>query len=206
MPTPLRLFNDVYFQRWGPPAPRDATWAPFSRLPAELRLHVWLACLRRHRMIELDICPAANKDATTYPGNGSQYYTDLNALGNVVSGRGYVLNWSGRCRGHAGSYSPLLWVNHEARRATLGFTSVHLPFFGLQREQILYLNPTYDAISIQPPWDEGYYTTAFDPLTLLADFLHDVKVYDRKEQGYVCKSFCVCVANSPTTIELLTSR
>ena len=32
------------------------------------------------------------------------------------------------------------------RRATLGFYRVHLPFFGLQREQVLYLNPAYDVI------------------------------------------------------------
>ncbi|KAK4232799.1 hypothetical protein C8A03DRAFT_39567 [Achaetomium macrosporum] len=184
--TPPRLFNDVHLGRWEPPVPRSTTWTPFSRLPAELRLHVWLACLRRHRMIEIDICPAAEEDATTYPGDGSQsrYYTDRNGLGNVVSGRSYVLSWSGRRRrGHAGSYSPLLWVNHESRRATLEFYRVHLPFFGLQREGVLYLNPAYDVVSIRSRWDESRTTPHPNPLTLLADFLHDVKAYDPKEQG-----------------------
>ncbi|KAK3304760.1 uncharacterized protein B0T15DRAFT_252523 [Chaetomium strumarium] len=186
-----RLFNDVHFERWEPPAPRDTTWAPFSRLPAELRLYVWQACLRRHRMIELDIWPAAEEDVTdtTYPDHDSQFpyytYTNRNKLGNVVSGRGYVLSWSGRReQGPAGSFSPLLWVNHESRRATLGFYRVHLPFFGLQREQVLYLNPDYDIVSIQPRQDESRTTPPNPHLpTLLADFLHDVKAYDPRNQG-----------------------
>jgi hypothetical protein len=141
-------------------------------------------------MIELDLYCAAEEDATTYPGNGPQcrYYTDRNRLGNVVSGRGYVLCWTGRReRGHAGnvteSYSPLLWVNHEARRTALEFYRVHLPFFGLQRRQVLYLNPEYDVVSIRP---RSFHPP---PLCLLADLLHDVKAYDPKRQGYVCGFF-----------------
>jgi hypothetical protein len=185
-PVRPRLFNDVHFERWEPPAPRDTTFAPFSRLPAELRLQVWQAGLRRHRMIELEICAAREEIAGTYPGDGSQsrYYTERNTLGNVVSGRRYVLSWRGLGRrDHAGAYSPLLWVNHEARRATLAFYRVHLRFFGLQREHVLYLNPEYDVVSIQPPGPEGQSPPGPNPLTLLADFLHDVKAYDLKEHG-----------------------
>ncbi|KAK4245880.1 hypothetical protein C7999DRAFT_33737 [Corynascus novoguineensis] len=138
-------------------------------------------------MIELDICPATVEDATTYPGDGSQswYYSDRNVLGNVVSNRNYILSWSGRCQTPVGSYSPLLWVNREARGATLGFYRVHLPFFGLQREKALYLNPEYDVVSIQPRWNENRdrTTRAPDYLTLLPDFLHDIKAYDHKGQG-----------------------
>lgn len=182
--TPPRLFNDVHFRLWDPPAPFDGVWAPFPRLPAELRLHVWLACLQRNRMIELDIGPAADENPTSYPGDGSQYYTTRNALGNIVSGRRYVLSWSSPCRRH--DDSPLLWVNREARRATLGFYSIRLPFFVSQKKPVLYLNPGYDIVSIRPR-DKGP-PTALEPLTLLADFLHDVKAYDHKGQGCVCEA------------------
>ena len=177
--TTTRLFNDVHFERWEPPAPHDTTWTRFHRLPAELRLEVWLAHLRRHRMIELDIAPAADEARDSYPGNPSQsrYYSERNQLGNVVSGRGYVLSMRGP-PGYSAPLNPLLSVNHEARRAALGFYSVHLPFPGLHSERVLYLSPLYDLFSI----DLGI-------ATLLADFLHDVKAYDARKQGYVCKFF-----------------
>ena len=47
------------------PAPCDnpvSTWAPFPRLPPQLRLDIWLHHLRQHRMIEVDIRPAAADD------------------------------------------------------------------------------------------------------------------------------------------------
>jgi len=181
-PTPPRLFNDVHFQRWGPQGPRHvAPWAPFARLPPELRRYLWLACLRRHRMIDLDICTPAGEDAAVHSGHASQYYSRRNALGNIVSGRDYVLSWSGDRQGPAGAFSPLLWVSREARRAALAFYRVQLPFFGLQRDRVLYLNPTYDVVSIQPQWKPGRAASH----RLLADLLHDIKAYDRKGQGYV---------------------
>ena len=180
-PTPPRLFNDVHFQRSEPQGPRHAaSWAPFARLPPELRRYLWLACLRRHRMIDLDIC-AADEDAAVHSRHGSQYYSHRNALGNIVSGRDYVLSWSGDRQGPAGAYSPLLWVSREARRAALAFYRVQLPFFGLQRDRVLYLNPAYDVISIQPQWESGRAVSHI----MLADLLHDIKAYDRKGQGYV---------------------
>ena len=197
-PTPLRLFNDVYFQRWDPPAPRHVTpWAPFARLPHELRHYVWLACLRRHRMIELDICGTPeDPDAAVHPNNHSQPYSDCNSLGNIVSGGDYVMSWSSRCQGPTGGYSPLLWVSREARQAALSFYRVQLPFFGLQRDQVLYLNPDYDVVSIRPSWDTDWYYV--DPHVMLVDFLHDVRAYDRKGQGYVYGSSVLTrqVANS----------
>ena len=183
-PTPPWLFNDVHFQRWEPPALRHvAQWAPFVRLPPELRRYLWLVCLRRHRMIELDICVAASEDAAAHPGDDSQYYRNRNALGNIVSGRDYVVSWTGNRQGSAGAYSPLLWVSREARQAALSFYRVHLPFFGLLRNRVLYLNPAYDVVSVQLQWEED--RAAFNRYVLLADFLHDVKAYDRKGQGYV---------------------
>ncbi|KAK3902842.1 hypothetical protein C8A05DRAFT_43825 [Staphylotrichum tortipilum] len=179
-PTPPRLFNDVHFQRWEPQGPRHAApWAPFARLPPELRRYLWLACLRRHRMIDLDICAAAGEDAAVHSGHGSQYYSHRNALGNIVSGRDYVLSWCGGHQGPAGAYSPLLWVSREARRAALAFYRVQLPFFGLQRDRVLYLNPAYDVVSIQPQCKPGHAVSHI----LLADLLHDIKAYDRKGQG-----------------------
>ena len=177
--TTTRLFNDVHFERWEPPPLHGTTWTRFPRLPAELRLEVWLAHLRRHRMIELDIAPAADEARDSYPGNPSQsrYYSERNQLGNVVSGRGYVLSMRGP-PGYAAPLSPLLSVNHEARRAALSFYSVHLPFPGLHSGRVLYLSPLYDLFSID-----------LDIATLLADFLHDIKAYDTGKQGYVCKSF-----------------
>ena len=183
-PAPPGLFNDVHFQRWEPPAPRHvAPWAPFVRLPPELRRYLWLVCLRRHRMIELDICVAASEDAAAHPGDDSRYYSSRNALGNIVSGRDYVVSWTGNRQGPAGAYSPLLWVSREARQAALSFYRVHLPFFGLQRNRVLYLNPAYDVVSVQLRREE--HGAAFHPYVVLADFLHDVKAYDRKGQGYV---------------------
>lgn len=149
-PTP-KLFNDVRISRWEPPGPcGDTTWPPFSRLPIELRLHLWLSYLRRHRMIEVDICD------TSYPDDASQsryYYTNRNHLGKIVSGRGYTLSIRGRrCHATPLSLSPLLWVNNEARRAALSFYHVHLPFPGPRPygEQVLYLNPEYGVVYVRP--------------------------------------------------------
>ncbi len=136
-------------------------------------------------MIELDLSSAADEDAAVH--SGSRHYRDRNALGNIVSGRGYVLTWTGRRQGPAaGAYSPLLWVSREARQATLSFYRVQLPFFGLQRDQVLYLNPEYDVVSVQPLWEVGL--TVFNAHILLVDFLHDMRAYDRKGQGYVHES------------------
>ncbi len=138
-------------------------------------------------MIELDLCGGADEDAVVHSGHGSQHYSDRNTLGNIVSGRDYVLTWTGRRRGPAAeAYSPLLWVSHEARQAALSFYRVQLSFFGLQRDQVLYMNPEYDVVSVQPRWEHG--CTAFNQHILLADFLHDTRAYDRKGQGYVYES------------------
>ncbi|KAL2014984.1 hypothetical protein VTK56DRAFT_6634 [Thermocarpiscus australiensis] len=182
-----RLFNDVYSSRCAPPAPCNATWAPFPRLPIELRLQIWLFYLQRHRMIEVDICSPADEDDTTYPGDvcQSRYYNDHNHLGKVVSGRGYTLNIRGR-GSYAASLSPLLWVNNEARRTALSFYHVHLPFPRLHGERVLYLNSEYDVVYVRPRQPEGvpFVHDRFPRhATILVDFLHDVKAYDNKDQG-----------------------
>ena len=190
---PLRLFNDVYFSRAATPPSYD-TWAPFSRLPAELRLHIWLLFLGRYRMINLGIHVAEDENATAYPGDTadgvrSQYYINRNHLDKIVSGRGYTLVIRGR--GYAASLNPLLWVNNEARQATLSFYRVHLPFPRQDGEQVLYLNPEYDVFCVRPEFRPKTLPPSPEPRpqppprTLLADFLHDVKAYDPKNQGYV---------------------
>ncbi|KAK3940184.1 hypothetical protein QBC46DRAFT_459121 [Diplogelasinospora grovesii] len=185
-----RLFNDVYFSRAAPPA--CDTWAPCPRLPVELRLQIWLLLLRRHRMIEVVVCADADDEGdTTYPGDapdGSQpwYYTDRNHLGRIVSGRGYTLALDMAGRGYAASLNPLLWVNSEARQAALKFYRVHLPFPRQDGEQVLYLNPEHDVLYVRPAFGSrsaGDYRPRPRTATVLADFLHDVRAYDPKDQG-----------------------
>lgn len=183
-PVSCRLFNDVHFDRQAPLPPRDAPWAPFPRLPAELRSQVWLFFLRRHRMIEVDICGGPNENGTDYPGDASQsrYYCSRNSLGQVVSGRGYILRIPGR-RGYAASLSPLLWVNTEARQAALRFYHIRLPLAGLHGGQLLYLNREYDIVFVRVQPSAAIGTVDPHRATLLADFLHDAKAYDSKAQG-----------------------
>jgi hypothetical protein len=182
----VRLFNDVFFSRTAPPAIWD-TWDPFPRLPVELRMSIWLLFLQRHRMIEVSIRAADDEDGTTYPGHDddaqSRFYTHRNYLGRIVSGRGYTLYIKGR--GYATSFSPLLWVNSEARQAALGFYRVHLPFPRQAGGQVLYLNPEHDVIYVRPEYPPPTVRLRIRPDTVLPDFLHDVRAYDPKDQGYV---------------------
>ncbi|KAH6641791.1 hypothetical protein F5144DRAFT_564898 [Chaetomium tenue] len=173
------------------------TWTFFSRLPTELRLHVWQSYLRRPRLIEVDVCAADDEEATSYPGDQvspSRYYANSNHRGKIVSGRGYKSSIRGR-RCYAASLSPLLWVNSEAREATLSFYRIHLPFPGKYKDQMLYLNPEYDIVYVQPRITERHYVDNGHAVpaapaapatgTLLVDFLHDAKAYDDKDQGVV---------------------
>lgn len=191
-PTP-RVYNDLYFGR-PEPSPLFDTWGQFSRLPVELRLQIWLLVLRRHRMLEITIWPADHEEVKcTYPhrprGTGPRYYTERNHLGNVISSRGYKLEIEGR--GYAATFSPILWVNRESRDAALRhYYRVHLPFPHQHAARTLYLNPEHDVLYLHP----GFQTRRRDlpppprfarPLTLLADFLHDVKAFDPKDQGYM---------------------
>ena len=196
-PTPM-LFNDVFSGRWTPATPSVDTWAPFPRLPPELRLSIWRLYLQRHRMVEI-VMRAAAHDVLQ-----SQYYTDRNHLGNLVSGRGYTLSIKGR-GGYAASLSPLLWVNQEARQAAFSFYRVHLPFFPQQlaqpkgQVQVLCLNPEYDVVYVQT--HEVWNRSVAGMGTVLADFLHDVKAYDHKDQGYVPVEFIFiyfCISFAPT--------
>lgn len=201
-----RLFNDVYTGRCALPAPYHDTWAPFPRLPSELRLLIWLTYLQRHRMVEVDIWSATDEDGTTYPGDVSQsrYYNGRNPLGKVVSGCCYTLGLEGR-GSYAASLSPLLWVNNEARRTALRFYHVHLPFPRLHGKRILYLNSEYDVVYLRPqrpPHPEDQFLPYGRPRrpTILVHFLHDVKAYDNKDQGWVSIMFslrivCICLAS-----------
>ena len=67
-----KLYNDVYFERQKSFVIHDS-WPPFLRLPAELRLQIWLAALRRHRMIELGlgvVAPNGGDEGDDDGGNG----------------------------------------------------------------------------------------------------------------------------------------
>jgi hypothetical protein len=182
--TPL-LFNDVYFSRWEEPIPPSLSiWAPFPRLPAELRLHIWQLSLQQHRMIEVDIYPTAGDHADT------PQYADRNHLGRIVSCRSP--SYTSRLRGHgsyaayAASLTPLLRVSREARAAALSFYHIHLP---LGIGQILYLSSEYDVVYVRPrPPKPIKRPPEADPKpefgVILVDFLHDARAYDYKDRGY----------------------
>jgi hypothetical protein len=188
----VKLYNDVHFSRAAAP-PVDQGWAPFPRLPAELRLHIWLLFLRRRRMIEVGVRPAKDEEGGAYPGDDaegqSRFYARLNHLGNRVSGRGYTLVLKGG-QGFATALNPLLGVSSEARQVALGFYRVHLPFPGRHGEQLLYFNPEYDVLSAWPAC--VYRTEGFVPMpnaaTVLVDLLCDMRAYDPKDQGCVSTS------------------
>lgn len=189
-PTPCTLFNHVHFGRQAPRAPYDITWAPFPRLPAELRRQIWLSCLRKHRMIELDIY------ATAEDNDQSQHYTIRNHLGNIVSGRDYSLSFSGS---YSAYLSPLLWVNSEARQTALTFYQIHLPLPGPSGGRVLHLSREYDVLFIWPsPFRLN--TGGHHPGTLLVDFLHDVKAHCHKGQGYICPCFLSCIVPSLNSV------
>lgn len=178
--TPPMLFNDVFFR----PAPCDnpgSTWAPFPRLPPELRLDIWLLYLRQHRMIEVDLRPAATDDP-----DARQIYTDRNHLGRIVSGRRYTFSIRG-----PGPYtaflSCILRVNHEAREAARSFYHIHLP---LHAGGVFYLSPEYDVVFVRPRDPMAALRRSADSHpyfgfeTIFVDFLHDARAYDYKDQGY----------------------
>jgi hypothetical protein len=152
----VRLLNDVRF-------------ALFPLLPAELRRAIWLLLLQQYRSIDMYL-----RDGDMSEEDKLQRYTHKNHLGKIVSGRGYLL--SIRRLGYAATLSPLLRVNGEARQLTLDFYRVHLPFRqGYDGERLLYLNPIYDTLLIEPD-DMSFF--------ILHDFLHDIKAHDPREQGY----------------------
>ncbi|KAK4033117.1 hypothetical protein C8A01DRAFT_19911 [Parachaetomium inaequale] len=195
----VRLFNNVYSSR-AAPLPTGAVsdvWAPFCRLPAELRRLVWLLFLRRHRMIDvtLGLEPATveREKGTPYPGDLSEgakprYYTHRNHLGNVVSSRGYTVAIEGDR--FAAWLSPLLWVNSEARETALDFYRVRLPAPRRHPGRLLYLNPEYDVLYVRP-CSKSEFLPAPDipqhrdprPLAVLVDFICDIRAYDPKDQG-----------------------
>ncbi len=192
------LFNDVYTNSWEAlspaPVPDGAVFVRFPRLPVELRLHIWLLYLRRHRMIEVDISSAIDDDEPDIP---ESRYTDRNHLGRVISGGRYIL----ANRGRESIPTPLIFqVNREARGAALSFYQIHLPFPGWQhKKQVLYLNPKYDVVFVRPrdrpippDWIWRYQRPEGpEPefAKLLVDFLHDARAYDCKGQGYTHPSF-----------------
>ncbi|KAH6636525.1 hypothetical protein F5144DRAFT_182956 [Chaetomium tenue] len=178
-PTPL-LFNDVYFSRCEEPvSPSPSIWAPFPRLPAELRLRIWLLPLQQHRMIEVDLHPTAGD-------NDTSQYADRNQLGRIVSGRSQ--SYTSRLRGrgsYAASLAPLLRVSREARAAALSFYHIHLP---LGSGQVLYLSSEYDVVYVRPRRPKPIHTppeTDPDPEfgAILVDFLHDARAHDYKDHG-----------------------
>lgn len=210
-PTPL-LFNDVYFNSWVKPlAPSPPVWAPFPRLPFELRLRIWYLALQQHRMIELDLCHTAGEDhVPNYAGGcdyGSHYtddqdyvlsfaddsdgtgYADRNHLGRIVSSR--TPSYTCRLRGrgsYAASLSVLLRVSREARAAALSFYHIHLP---LSTGEVLYLSSECDVVYVR--FRKIYYIKPLN--AMLVDLLHDARAYDYKDHGYGGLLFYLTTSN-----------
>jgi len=186
------LYNDLHFGRTTR-LPLGHVWAPFPRLPTELRLCIWRLFLCRHRMIEVGIWPNADQNGTHDPDNlpdpgeaEPRPYTARNLLGNLVSGPSYALVL--RRQRFATTLNPLLWVSSEARQAALGCYRVHLPCPGLRGERLLYLNPEYDVVYVCPERSGA---------PLLVDFLCDVRAYDPKDRGYVILRLEACPCSLP---------
>lgn len=208
--APPLLFNDVYFGRresQEAPGP-SSTWAPFPRLPTELRMHIWrLHLTRAHRMMEFSLMPVAIADDDNDGGgnaSSSQPYTNRNHLGRIVSGRSYTFCIQGRGLSDSASPTSLLGVNREAREAARSFYSIHLP---LGTGPVLYLSSEYDLVHVEPRRAPEYdWVPPADPnpkrypgwASILVDFLHDARAYDYKDQGYVpcffsslrCRPWC----------------
>lgn len=156
-----RLFNDSYCD-----GGHGSGWcfSLFSRLPGELRLMIWHAFLRGHRVIHIRIDIDHFADRSAFP------YTKENHLGNVKSGGVYSLRLGPH---HWHQTSPLLRVNSEARAAALAFYRVHLPCDQRPGGRLLYFNPEYDFLHVKQ--------VIFR--CLMADLLHDCKAYDPKARG-----------------------
>lgn len=116
----FRFLNDQHFDPPASGTPAGQRFTRFPDFPTELRLRIWELALPRRRLLTLGIQAA--------PGAGAGWppqYEARNALGNVVSGAGYLL----RMRS-TGSVSPLVRVSREANDAVCGFYRVRVPVDG----------------------------------------------------------------------------
>ncbi|MCJ1404407.1 hypothetical protein MMC11_007632 [Xylographa trunciseda] len=133
---------------------------PFPRLPAELRISIWIHVLQRHRLIRLVVTDETHQSPCE---DILEQGVRRNVLGNVISGKNYKFQITTH---HL--LTPLLRVNRESRQVSMQFYRVHIPYDSSNGERQCYLNPEFDFIHIHP---DG-------PSEVLADFIHDFKAYD----------------------------
>jgi hypothetical protein len=150
-----RIFND---ELW-PGAGGDISFPQFRSLPAELRIAVWNSFLCHHRFIHVRIYQDGAQRAS-----GATYASE-NSLGNLISEFPCSLEVVGGIRA---SSSPLLLVNHEARRASQEFYRVRLPLLQGGNGRLL-MNPDYDVLYVQ---------THFAHIDSVVALLHDVRAHD----------------------------
>ncbi|KAI1857165.1 hypothetical protein JX265_011366 [Neoarthrinium moseri] len=149
----------------------------FTLLPAELRLHIWICSLEKHRLLEVWL------DPPTDPGKAPPYST-TNALNKLISGGSYTATVQA-----VHLNSKLLRVNRESRKAALSFYRVHIPCYlqafreiprGLQgkpakrAKEPLYFNPEYDFMQLRTRGPAEF---------TFVDFIHDLKAYDPQNVG-----------------------
>ena len=133
---------------------------PFPRLPAELRLSIWIHVLRRHRLISLVVTDETDQSPCE---DILEQKVRRNDLENVISEKKYKFQINTH---HL--LTPLLRVNRESRQVSMQFYRVHIPYNSSSGERQCYFNPEFDFIHIHP---EG-------PSEVLADFIHDFQAYD----------------------------
>lgn len=128
-----KVFNDEYF---GPTKDSHTSgFHGFSRLPPELRRHVWKLSAQR-RFIRLRI--SLYKDGA--PSVRPPSYSSHNHLGNIISGDHYEL-WADAAVNSTAN--PLFSTTAESRRAALELYRIRFPLAG---GRILRMYPEYDVL------------------------------------------------------------
>jgi hypothetical protein len=174
--TVFEFLNDTLAR----PISLCASFHLFSKLPLELREHIWLLSLPEHRLLKVTVAAADLVYDSTYHLRDDRSndtnpapYESKNDLENIVSGANYRL--------HLGStitHSPLLFVNHEANAVVHRTYRVRIPM--TQRvpnadAPRLRVCPERDTILIAVEREED---TAY-----FADFVHDALAYDPEKKG-----------------------
>ena len=152
------LFNDVFT------SPSTSSNFPlFAKLPAEIRVIIWNACIPARRLISIRIKRSTEHKLFSVSDDG--FYATTNPLGNLVSGppnhRPYHLvvrpfrQWS----------RSLLYVNYEASQTYRSFYRLAIPLFSDAAAEAsvsprLLLNPESDIIFAdwwppRVPWRRG---------------------------------------------------
>ncbi|KAK7934941.1 hypothetical protein PG985_000436 [Apiospora marii] len=179
-----KVFNDEHFD----PAKNYHTsgFHCFSRLPPELRRHIWKLCPQR-RFVPLRV-----RRYNGAPWIKPPFYSSHNHLGRVISGNHYRLAVHVSIRSTA---SPLFFTTRESRRAALESYRVRFPVCG-------------GHIRICPEYDVLYLGSWYEIPYLLADILHDFRAYDPEDDGIMhlalaqAEKRCLFDVRQPTDLQV----